>query len=141
LARARLGTDRRVNETWREPWVEGSQPSWGSWRGSWPGPAVARVAGITQRFSLKVLGPLVRAGVLDAVRGPGGGYRLARPAADTTLLEVVEAVVGPLRSKAPGVNGAANDKLKSVCQRAAGWARELLAKVSVPDLAKAMGGA
>jgi Rrf2 family protein len=102
---------------------------------------IARAAGITQGYGLKVLGPLADAGLLRSRKGPGGGYRLARPAADITLLEVVEAMDGPLRGEAPGVTGAVNDKLKAVCQRTAERARELLAGVSVADLAKAVGGA
>jgi Rrf2 family protein len=42
----------------------------------------------------KVLAPLVRAGVLGATSGPRGGFRLARPAQEITLAEVVEAVEG-----------------------------------------------
>ena len=98
---------------------------------------IARPAGIPAGYGLKVLGPLADAGLLRSRKGPGGGYRLARPAGEIALLEVVEAMDGPLRGQAPGVNGAANDQLKAVCQRAAERARELLAKVSVADLARA----
>ena len=45
-------------------------------------------------YLAKQLQALVRAGVLTASTGPRGGFRLARPAADVTLLEVVEAVRG-----------------------------------------------
>ncbi|GAA3387253.1 RrF2 family transcriptional regulator [Cryptosporangium minutisporangium] len=43
----------------------------------------------------KHLQALVRAGILSATPGPRGGFRLARPAADITLLDIVEAVDGP----------------------------------------------
>lgn len=42
----------------------------------------------------KQLQMLVRAGVLTASSGPRGGFRLARPAAEITLLQIVEAVDG-----------------------------------------------
>lgn len=45
----------------------------------------------------KVLQRLARQGLLDSERGPRGGFRLARPASEMTLLEVYEAVDGPLR--------------------------------------------
>jgi Rrf2 family protein len=98
---------------------------------------IARAAGIPAGYGLKVLGPLADAGLLRSRKGPGGGYRLARPAGRITLLEVVEALDGPLRGEAPGVDGAVNDKLKKVCQRAAGRARRLRAQVGVADLARA----
>lgn len=45
-------------------------------------------------YLAKQLQALVRAGVLAATTGPRGGFRLARPAADITLLRIVEAVDG-----------------------------------------------
>jgi Rrf2 family protein len=42
----------------------------------------------------KQLALLVRAGVLSGTTGPRGGFRLARSAADLTLLDVVQAVDG-----------------------------------------------
>jgi Rrf2 family protein len=64
---------------------------------------IAEAQGVPERFLLKVLKPLVTAdpAVLVSIKGPQGGYRLARPAADVTLLEVVEAVDGPIRGQAP----------------------------------------
>jgi Rrf2 family protein len=45
-------------------------------------------------YLTKQLKALVRAGVLAATSGPRGGFRLARPAAEITLLHIVEAVDG-----------------------------------------------
>lgn len=45
-------------------------------------------------YLAKQLQALVRAGVLSGATGPRGGFRLARPADQITLLEVVEAVDG-----------------------------------------------
>src|SRR6516225_7690794 len=61
-----------------------------------PSHIVARDRGVPERFLLKVLKPLVSARVLLSVKGPHGGYRLARPAGEITLLEVLEAVDGPI---------------------------------------------
>lgn len=43
---------------------------------------------IPQAFLGKILHDLVRAGILDSTRGPGGGYALARPPAEISLLQV-----------------------------------------------------
>jgi Rrf2 family protein len=45
-------------------------------------------------YLAKVLNSLVRAGVLTAISGPRGGFRLARPASEITAAEVLEAVEG-----------------------------------------------
>ncbi len=62
---------------------------------------IAQARGIPERFLLKVLKPLVSCRVLYSIKGPNGGYRLARSASDITLLDVVEAVDGPIRGLAP----------------------------------------
>ncbi len=44
----------------------------------------------------KVLQRLARLGLVTSVRGPRGGFSLARPAAETSLLDVLVAVDGPI---------------------------------------------
>ena len=45
----------------------------------------------------KVMQQLAKSGLLQAKRGPSGGYTLARPATEITLLAVYEALEGPIR--------------------------------------------
>ena len=47
-------------------------------------------------FLERILGDLRRGGVVTSVRGRSGGYRLARPADEITLADVIRAVDGPL---------------------------------------------
>jgi len=54
------------------------------------GKDLARSAGIPANYLSKVLWVLGNAGIIDATRGSGGGYRLRRKAADIRLSEVVE---------------------------------------------------
>ncbi|UCM86538.1 RrF2 family transcriptional regulator [Streptomyces marincola] len=55
---------------------------------------LARHHDLPAAYLAKQLQALVRAGVLAATTGPRGGFRLARPAAEVTLLDIVEAVDG-----------------------------------------------
>jgi len=50
--------------------------------------------GVPVAYLAKQLQALVRAGVLSGTTGPRGGFRLARPAGQITLLQIVEAVDG-----------------------------------------------
>ncbi|HZD16978.1 MAG TPA: Rrf2 family transcriptional regulator [Actinomycetota bacterium] len=58
--------------------------------------AVARVEGISPSFLGKIVHSLARSGILTTRRGVGGGIALARSPQDITLLQVIEAVGGPL---------------------------------------------
>jgi Rrf2 family protein len=51
---------------------------------------------VPEHFLSKILQSLARSGLILAHRGMAGGYELARPAESITLLEVVEALEGPL---------------------------------------------
>jgi Rrf2 family iron-sulfur cluster assembly transcriptional regulator len=63
--------------------------------------SLAEIAG-RQEISLSYLEQLFarlrRGGLVKSVRGPGGGYRLAKPACDTWIAEIVVAVDEPLRA-------------------------------------------
>ena len=59
-------------------------------------PELAEQAGLEAPTVAKVLKPLAAAGLVAGFRGANGGYRLARTAADITLVEIVEAMEGPL---------------------------------------------
>jgi Rrf2 family nitric oxide-sensitive transcriptional repressor len=57
---------------------------------------MARAADVPPRYFYKVLQALGRAGIVRSQPGPGGGYKLARPADQMTILDVVN-VVGPVQ--------------------------------------------
>jgi Rrf2 family protein len=58
------------------------------------GRALAEFHGVSESYLLKHLKALAKAGVFEALPGPKGGYRLARPADRITLLDVVQAIEG-----------------------------------------------
>src|SRR5205823_5393324 len=97
---------------------------------------LARTLDLPERSLLQVLRPLVLAGVLDPLPGPGGGYRLARPAAAITVLEVGEVVDGPMAAVAPKISAAdaaLDRRLQAVCQDVVAVVRTVLACVRLAD--------
>ena len=64
--------------------------------GSWRIEQVSRQENIPVKFLEQILLHLRNAGLLTSKRGVGGGYRLARPASEITVGEVMRALDGPL---------------------------------------------
>jgi Rrf2 family transcriptional regulator, iron-sulfur cluster assembly transcription factor len=102
-----------------------------------PSHDIARACGTPEGYLRKLFGLLVRAVLAYGVKGPNGGYRLARPAAGISLLEVVEAADGALFGDvdAVGTDQALNQRLQAVFDRATDAERCLVAGLSVADLA------
>ncbi len=57
---------------------------------------LAEETGIPQPTVQKLVSKLSHAGLLRSVRGAGGGFKLARPAAAVTLADIIEAIEGPI---------------------------------------------
>lgn len=74
---------------------------------------IARLEHIPAPFVGKILQALGRADILRSVRGPNGGYGLARPAQEVTLLMIVAAVDGTkaLEACSVGLGACSSDTL------------------------------
>ncbi len=95
---------------------------------------VKRIAGefnIPMAYLQKIMGRLVKANILQGKRGPHGGFTLARPAAEISLLEIWEVIDGRLgghveisrqTNKEPFVIA-----MEKVCRQGADKARAVLA--------------
>jgi Rrf2 family protein len=59
-----------------------------------PASKLAEFHGVPAAYLAKALQSLSRAGIVESVPGRHGGYRLGRPPAEVTLLDVVDAVEG-----------------------------------------------
>jgi Rrf2 family protein len=59
---------------------------------------IATAQGIPLNFLENILGELRHAGVVRSHRGAEGGFRLAKPAEQLTVADVIRAVEGPLAS-------------------------------------------
>lgn len=60
---------------------------------------ISKQYNIPLEYLLKILQQLVRANVLRSKRGPRGGFSLARPPQKITMLQIIEAVDGPMVSQ------------------------------------------
>jgi len=58
---------------------------------------IAERQDISQEYLEQLFGKLRKAGLVDSVRGPGGGYRLARPIEEIPVASIILAVDEPLR--------------------------------------------
>jgi len=58
--------------------------------------AICAQRGLSKEYLSKIFAALVRADLIEAVRGKRGGYVLARAPKDISVLEVIEAVEGPI---------------------------------------------
>lgn len=99
---------------------------------------VSKEYNIPLEYLLKILQQLVRANVLRSKRGPRGGFFLARPAESITLLEVIEAVDGPLMSHlhlAEQTNNAFFSlKMEDICRKATAQVRDTFAATKLSDV-------
>ena len=97
---------------------------------------------IPMSFLQKILHELRVARLISSQRGPDGGHRLAKPAAEISVADVLRAVEGPLaavRGEAPEAlhyRGAA-EPLQEVWIALRTNMREVLEGVTLADLAKA----
>ncbi|MDR3466849.1 MAG: Rrf2 family transcriptional regulator [Xanthobacteraceae bacterium] len=57
---------------------------------------IAEANTIPKKFLDAILADLRNAGIVSTKKGPGGGYRLARPPTDITLGQVVRSLDGPI---------------------------------------------
>lgn len=111
--------------------------------------ALAEFHGVSPSYLLKHLQGMAGAGLLESVPGPKGGYRLAKPPAKITLLDVVLAVEGPqpafrcaeIRQRGP--SPVASHFFKAPCAvnaamlKAEKAYRAELGKVTIADLSSA----
>ena len=99
---------------------------------------ICQAAKLPERYVLQILRKLVNAGVLVRVRGVAGGYKLAKPANKTTLLEIVEAVDGPInqgeRVDLPVMSAKAAAGMVSAFAAIESDARKRLAAVTLASL-------
>lgn len=101
---------------------------------------LAERAGLEVPTVAKLLKPLAQAGLVQAFRGATGGYSLARPAAEISLVEIVEAMEGPLAMTECSIHDG-HCGIEASCGARANWRRindvvaDALRRVTLADMA------
>jgi Rrf2 family protein len=101
---------------------------------------IATAQGIPLNFLENILGELRHAGIVRSHRGAEGGFRLAKPAKELTVADVIRAVEGPLASVRGGppedaeYDGAASS-LPRVWIAVRANLRRVLEQVTIADIA------
>lgn len=106
--------------------------------------ALAEETGLPLPTTQKLVSKLAAAGLIESVRGAGGGFRLARPPAAITLADIVEAVEGPITVTLCTSEQAHDCAIEKSCQVRPHWQivnrtiREALSNVTLASLARAL---
>lgn len=90
-----------------------------------------------ERFLLQILRSLVTHGILRSTRGVDGGYALTRPAEEISLLDVIEAIEGPLEAGDAADDGypaESQEKLHEALRQITHSAREQLEAIKFSQL-------
>ncbi len=98
---------------------------------------IAQRQGLPPPYLEKLLIDLRRAGIVESVRGPQGGYRLAKPADQIFLGQILEAVgerVDPLPRHSPQADQAEDWVTFAVWNRLSKKLQEALYSISLEDL-------
>lgn len=100
--------------------------------------SVSKEYNIPLEYLLKIMQQLVRANILRSKRGPRGGFSMARPAKKINLLQIIEAVEGPMISQLDLAEQAPGDKFsvraEQTYEKAIAQARSVFEKAKLTDL-------
>ncbi len=92
-----------------------------------------------ERFLLQILRNLVTHGILRSTRGVDGGYSLDRSPNEISVLDVIEAIDGPMRAESnvhDGMSDEFYDRLRDELGRVTSTAREQLRAIKLSQLIK-----
>ena len=104
---------------------------------------LAQETGVPLPTAQKLVSRLAAAGLIESARGAGGGFRLSRPPAAIALVDVVEAIDGPVALTSCVEKGAHDCCREGTCHVAPHWSavndavRAALAGVTLAQLAAA----
>ena len=101
---------------------------------------VSKEYDIPSEYLLKILQQLVRANILRSKRGPRGGFSMARPSNEVNMLEIIEAISGPLSGHLDLTEQAKGApfsyKMEDVCRQASAKCIETLRNTNLSQMLK-----
>jgi Rrf2 family iron-sulfur cluster assembly transcriptional regulator len=102
-------------------------------------PALAYSENIPSHFLSKILQQLTHAGLIKSHRGAAGGYSLEKPPSEISLLEVIEAIEGPIilnQCLSPGLECERMNwcSIHEVCAEARERVHEVFRQVTLTDV-------
>ena len=98
---------------------------------------LASEGNMPERFLLQIMRILVRHGILRSTRGIAGGYALTRPPEEISLLDVIEAIEGPMDAGDPTGDGLSDEskvKLGDTLTEITNTARQQLEAIKFSQL-------
>ncbi|MHC4623841.1 MAG: RrF2 family transcriptional regulator [Planctomycetota bacterium] len=99
---------------------------------------ISKKYNIPLEYLLKILQQLVKANILRSKRGPRGGFSLAKPLKKITLLNVIEAVDGPMVSQLNLAEHAKGERysarVEQIYDKAIAQARTVFDRAKIADL-------
>ena len=84
---------------------------------------IAEAEGISQKYLESIMSVLSKAGIVDAVHGKGGGYRLNRSPEEYTVGSILKLTEGSLAAVSCTSQGAAACSRTECCQAKPMWDR------------------
>ena len=98
---------------------------------------IATEGNMPERFLLQILRSLVNRGILVSTRGVDGGYRLSRPADHISLLDVIEAIEGPMHTwelADDGLSEESKRRLRSALSEITAASKQQLESITLASL-------
>jgi Rrf2 family protein len=103
---------------------------------------IAEEEGISQKYLEAIMATLSKAGMVDAIHGKGGGYRLNRPAEEYTVGSILKLTEGSLNAVSCTTQGAAACSRTECCETKPMWDKldkmidEFFEGITLDDLLK-----
>ncbi|HUT11528.1 MAG TPA: Rrf2 family transcriptional regulator [Thermoguttaceae bacterium] len=98
---------------------------------------IAEQGHMPERFLLQILRDMSKQGILHSTRGGGGGFMLERDPAEISLLQLIEAVEGPMSAGLPinvSLPEQSRSRLQDTLRRITDTTRDQLGAVKLTDL-------